>query len=164
MPILVLHYRNNGSPIQKLRMSSLSIPIQKLTLVSYAVNLSKFSGTLNSGASHKVPDHIIVDIPEIIGQGCNVATPPVSSDDQTYFSTHGIPIPISDDLNTIQNLGEGLHFDINKKLNREITIHIKKYDDVTKQIVDMDTTAKNSGECQIDHLLLYFTYEFSGNF
>ena len=83
MPILVLHYRNNGSAIQKLRMSSLSIPIQKLTLVS---------------------------------------------------------------------------------LNREITIHIKKYDDVTKNIVDMDTTAKNTGECQIDHLLLYFSYDFNGNF
>ena len=104
-------YRNNGSAIQKLRMSSLSIPIQKLTLVSYAVNLSKFDGSLASGASHKVPDHIIVDIPEIIGQGCNVATPPVSADDQTYFSTHGIPIPISDDLNTIQTLGDGLHFE-----------------------------------------------------
>jgi hypothetical protein len=163
MPILVLHYRNNGSAVQKLRMSSLSIPIQKLTLVSYAVNLSKFAGTLASGASHKVPDHIIVDIPEIIGQGCNVATPPVSSSDQSYYSSHGIPIPISDDLNTIQNLGVGLHFDINKKLNRELTIHIKKYND-SKQIVDMDTVSKNTGECQIDHLLLYFSYEFSGNF
>jgi len=172
MPLLTLHYRNfnpTGSPStdddkyakQKLRMSSLSVPIQKLTLVGYCINLRKHD-TLASGASHQIPDHILVEIPEFTTQQVNNVSPPKSHNGDDYLSTHTIPLPLTDNLNTIE-FGMNLDFIINKRLSREITIHLKKFNS-DNEIVSMTTSTNDQGAVAVDHLLLYFNYESVGKF
>ena len=171
MPLLCLHFRNNNPNVavenpgfakQKLRMSAISLPIQKLTLVGYAVNLSKHASA--SATDVQIPDHIIVEVDGITNGGVNVLSPPKSNDEpEAYLQTHGIPLPLSDSLSTIQMGMNPLDFIINKRLDREIKIHIKKYD-TNNDIVDMTTHNTSGGVVSCDHVLLYFSYEFVGNF
>jgi len=174
MPIMTLHYRNfnpTGSPStnddlyakQKLRMSSLSVPLQKLTLIGYSVNLRKHP-TLAGGASHKIPHHILVEVDELTTQHINNISPPKSHNGDNFTQTHAIPLPISDGLTTIQMGMNGLDFFVNKRLSRELTIHIKKFDETTNEIVSMTTSTNDTGQIAIDHLILYFSYSFIGNF
>jgi len=173
MPILTLHYRNQnptGSPStdddkyarQKLRMSSLSVPIQKLTLVGYCINLRKFDGTLNAGKSHQIPDHILVEIPEFTTQSVNNVSPPKTHNGDDYVQTHSIPLPLTDNLNTI-HFGMNLDFEVNKRLNRELTIHLKKFNE-DNEIVSMTTSTNADGQVAVDHVLLYFNYSSLGKF
>lgn len=170
MPVLTLHYRNFNAAgstdhakfaTQKLRMSSLSVPIQKLTLTGYAVNLKK-TDTLDGGASYDVPDHLLISFDEITSQQINNLSPPKTHNGTDYIQTHALQIPLSDNLNTIQ-FGMDLDFLVNKRLDREITITIQKYD-ANNDIVPMTTTATTAGQVSIEHLILYFTYDYVGNF
>ena len=172
MPILTLHYRNQNpidSPStdddkfarQKLRMSSLSVPIQKLTLVGYCINLRKHA-TLASGKSHQIPDHILVEIPEFTTQSVNNVSPPKTHNGDDYVQTHSIPLPLTDNLNTI-HFGMNLDFEVNKRLNRELTIHLKKFNS-DNEIVSMTTATSDQGVVAIDHVLLYFNYNSLGKF
>lgn len=172
MPILTLHYRNQNptdSPStdddkfarQKLRMSSLSVPIQKLTLVGYCINLRKHA-TLASGQSHQIPDHILVEIPEFTTQSVNNVSPPKTHNGDDYVQTHSIPLPLTDNLNTI-HFGMNLDFEVNKRLNRELTIHLKKFNS-DNEIVSMTTATSDQGVVAIDHVLLYFNYSTVGKF
>ena len=172
MPVLTLHYRNHNDPDsvslddekfakQKLRMSSLSVPMQKLTLTGYCVNLRKHA-SLAGGASYKIPDHILVEIPEFTTQQINNVSPPTTHNGNDYLQTHSIPLPLTDNLNTIQ-FCMNLDFVINKKLNREINIHLKKFNDAN-EIVSMTTSTNDQGQVSVDHVLLYFNYESVGNF
>tara|TARA_R110002126_G_scaffold133042_2_gene277030 strand:+ start:3541 stop:4059 length:519 start_codon:yes stop_codon:yes gene_type:complete len=172
MPVLTLHYRNFNDPsspstdhakfsTQKLRMSSLSVPIQNLTLTGYAVNLRK-SATLDGGASYDIPDHLLISFDEITSQQINNLSPPKTHNGTDYLQTHALQLPLSDNLNTIQ-FGMNLDFLVNKRLDREITISIQKYDSANN-IVPMTTSALTSGQVSIDHLILYFTYQYIGAF
>ena len=171
MPLLCLHFRNNNPNVavekhgfakQKLRMSAISLPIQQLTLVGYAVNLSKHASAAT--ADVKIPDHIIVEIDGVTNGGVNILSPPKSdAEPEAYLQTHGIPLPLSDSLSTISMGMNPLNFVVNKRLNREINIHIKKYND-SHDIVDMTTHNTAAGVVSCDHVLLYFSYEFNGNF
>ena len=170
MPVLTLHYRNFNAAAstdhakfatQKLRMSSLSVPIQKLKLTGYAVNLKK-TATLDGGASYDVPDHLLISFDEITSQQINNLSPPKTHNGTDYLQTHALQIPLSDNLNTIQ-FGMNLDFLVNKRLDREITISIQKYD-ANNDIVPMTTTATTAGQISIEHLILYFTYEYIGAF
>jgi len=173
MPILTMHYRNfndAGSPSadddlfakQKIRMSSLSVPIQKLSLIGYSVNLRQHD-SLAGGASHQLPDHILIEISELTTQQVNNCSPPKTHNGEDFVQTHTIPLPLSDSLNTIQFGMGGLDFVLNKKLNREITIHIKKFN-ADNEIISMTTSTNNQGQVSLDHLILYFNYDYVGNF
>jgi len=166
MPLLVLHYRNlNPGTVedakyasQKLKMSAPSVPINKLTLVGYAANTS------HSGTTPDIPDHIVVEIDGLQSSNINIATPPKTYGGDDYIQTHGIPLPLSSDSNgnTIHFGIAPLEFDLNKKLERVIGINIKKYDG-DNNLVPM-TTKKTGNVVQLDHLLLYFQYNFHGLF
>ncbi len=171
MPLLVLHYKNfnDGTSddhekfsTQRLKMSAPSVPIQKLSLVGFSANLSKHD-TLAGGASHKIPDHIVVELDNLQSAQINVASPPKTHQGEDYIQTHGIPIPLSDNLNTINFGMNPLEFDVNRKLNRVINISIKYYDD-NNDLVPMTTKTTNQGQVSLDHLLLYFQYDFAGLF
>lgn len=166
MPLLVLHFRNMnpGSAedpkyaSQKLKLSAPSVPINKLTLVGYAINTS------HSGTTPEIPDHIVVEIDGLQSSNVNVASPPKTYNGDDYIQTHGIPLPLSSDANgnTIQFGMSPLEFDLNKKLERVIQINIKKFDS-SHNLVPM-TTFKTDNTVQLDHLLLYFQYDFHGLF
>lgn len=172
MPILCLHYKNfntnaiNGPDSeyasQRLKMSAGSLPIQKLVLCGYTVNIRKHP-TLAGSNVHKIPDHIVVEIDQIATSQVNICSPPRSHLSEDYQHTHGIPLPVSDSLNTINFGCAPLEFDVNKKLNRVIKINIKYYND-SNELVPMTTTTTDQGKVAIEHLLLYFQYDFSGNF
>tara|TARA_Y100000592_G_C5289808_1_gene230290 strand:- start:1 stop:516 length:516 start_codon:yes stop_codon:yes gene_type:complete len=171
MPLLVLHYKNHnpGSSddhasyaSQRLKMSAPSVPIQKLQLVGFSANLSKHD-TLAGGASHKIPDHIVVEIDNLQSSQINIASPPKTHNGEDHLQTHGIPIPLSDNLNTINFGMTPLEFDVNRKLERIINISIKYYDD-NNNLVPMTTRTTNQGQVSLDHLLLYFQYNFAGLF
>tara|TARA_Y100000592_G_scaffold100103_1_gene178614 strand:+ start:405 stop:923 length:519 start_codon:yes stop_codon:yes gene_type:complete len=172
MPILCLHYKNfNTNAIggedsdyasQRLKMSAGSLPVQKLVLCGYAVNIRKHD-TLQAGSEHKIPDHLVVELDQISTSQINVASPPVQKDSENYTHSHGIPLPLSDSLNTIQMGMAPLEFDVNKKLNRIMKVNIKYYND-NNELVPMTTTTNNTGQVAIEHLLLYFQYDFAGNF
>ncbi len=173
MPILTMHYRNfnpTDTPStddelyakQKIRMSSLSVPIQKLSLIGYSANLRQH-GSLAGGASHQLPDHILIEISELTTQQVNNISPPKTHNGEDFVQTHTIPLPLSDNLNTIQFGMKGLDFVLNKKLNREITIHIKKFNSAN-EIVSMTTSTSDQGQVALDHLILYFNYDYVGNF
>ena len=173
MPLLIVHYRNfnpAGSPstddrlyaTQKIRMSSLSVPMQKLSLVGYCINLRKHA-TLAGGASHAIPDHVLVEIDEITTQQINNVSPPKTHNGNDFVQTHSIPLPLTDNLNTIHFGMSGLNFDVNKRMNRELTVSIKKFND-NNEIVPMTTSTNDSGQVSIDHLLLYFNYDRVANF
>lgn len=157
MPILIVHFRGLGSTgaRQKVRMSSISLPIQKLTLVGYALNFVK-DGT------PVIPDHIVVEIDGLIGQNVNIAQPPKTADGNEYLQSHGIPLPTGDSLNTVQFGMNPLEFDLNKRLDREMIVHVKKYDD-DYNLVDMPTAAAGT-VVGLKHMLLYFQYDFAGLF
>lgn len=171
MPLLVLHYKNHNPgtsddhakySVQRLKMSAPSVPIQKLQLVGFSANLSKH-GSLAGGASHKIPDHIVVELDNLQSAQINIASPPATSGGEDYTQTHGIPIPLSDNLNTIVFGMNPLEFDVNRKLERIINIAIKYYDDDNK-LVPMTTRTTSGGQVSLDHLLLYFQYNFAGLF
>lgn len=171
MPLLVLHYKNHNPgtsddhakySVQRLKMSAPSVPIQKLQLVGFSANLSKHD-TLASGASHKIPDHIVVELDNLQTSQINIASPPKTHNGDDYIQTHGIPIPLSDNLNTINFGMNPLEFDVNRKLERIINIAIKYYDD-NNNLVPMTTRTTDQGQVSLDHLLLYFQYNFAGLF
>lgn len=171
MPLLVLHYKNFNDGTsddhatyakQRLKMSAPSVPIQKLMLVGYSINLSKHD-TLAAGASHKIPDHIVVEIDNLQSSQINIASPPKTHNGEDHIQTHGIPLPLSDGLNTIQFGMNPLEFDVNRKLERIINLNIKYYDD-NNNLVPMTTRTLNTGQVSIDHMLLYFQYNFAGLF
>ena len=58
---------------------------------------------------------------------------------------------------------QGLDFVVNKKLNREITMHIKKFNS-DNELISMTTSTNDQGQVSLDHLILYFSYERVGNF
>lgn len=172
MPLLVLHYKNFNPgndtddakyATQRLKMSAPSVPIQKLSLVGYSANLSKHPTALADGASHKIPDHIVVEVDNLQSSQINIASPPSTHQGEDYIQTHGIPIPLSENLNTINFGMNPLEFDVNRKLNRVINISIKYYNDAN-ELVPMTTSTNNQGQSSIDHLLLYFQYDFAGLF
>lgn len=173
MPLLVLHYKNFNSKTspdlddakyanQRLKMSAPSVPIQKLMLCGYSCNLAKHD-TLNAGKSHKIPDHIVVELDSLSTSQINIASPPKTHNGDDYLQTHGIPIPLSDNLNTISFGMNPLEFDVNRKLNRVINVSIKYYDD-DNNLVPMTTSTNADGQVSIEHLVLYFQYNFAGNF
>ena len=171
MPLLVLHYRNHNDGTstddfkfsnQRLKLSGLSPSIQKLTLVGFSCNLSKHA-TLAGGASHQIPDHIVVDIDNLQSSQINIASPPKTQGGDDYVQTHGIPIPLSDNLNTIQMGMAPLEFDLNRRLSKLVNISIK-YFDSNNDLVPMTTYTTNQGQVAIQHLILYFQYNFSGLF
>ncbi len=171
MPLLAIHYRNfnDGSSTddkkfstQKLKMSSVSVPIQKLRLVGYSVNLSKHA-SLDSGATHQIPDHLVVEVGNLQTAQINICSPPKTHNSDDYVSTHGIPLPLSDNLNTIQFGMNPLEFDVNRKLDRIIDISIKYYDS-NNDLVPMTTSTNSTGQVALQHLLLYFQYDFAGLF
>jgi len=166
MPLLVLHYRNQNTgdedakyASQKLKLSAPSVPINKLRLVGYCVNISHVDGQ-----SPNIPDHIVVEIDSLQSSNINIASPSKTPFGDDYPQTHGIPLPLSADAdgNTIQFGMAPLEFDLNKKLERVIQINIKYYDG-NHNLVPM-TTKKTGSTVQIDHLLLYFQYDFHGLF
>jgi len=172
MPIMTLHYKNfndqsNPGPdsifaSQRLKMSAGSVPVQKLRLIGYAINILKHA-TLAGDNTHKVPDHIVVELDQIATSQINNASPPETHQSEIFPSSHGIPLPLGDDTNTIQFGMSGLEFDINKKMNRVMQINVKYFNSDNK-LVPMTTTTNNTGQVAINHILLYFSYDFSGNF
>lgn len=162
MPLLCLHYRNLGKATQKLQMSGTYIPAgQKLRLVGYTCNTK--SGDVPN-VTYNCPDHILVSIDEITTQECNIASPPTTSQGNEYISTHAIPLPLSNNENTIQFGMSPLEFTLSKPIQKHLTIKIQKYDN-NHNIVDMDTVinhANDIGNCRIEHLLLYFQYNHVG--
>jgi hypothetical protein len=173
MPLLVLHYKNFNPgndtndaiyATQRLKMSAPSVPIQKLNLVGYSVNLEKHDpALLNVGAVSEIPDHLVVELDSLQSSQINIASPPKTHQGEDHVQTHGIPIPLSDNLNTIQFGMNPLEFDVNRKLNRIINISIKYYNS-NNELVPMTTSTNADGQVSIQHLLLYFQYEFAGLF
>ena len=168
MPILTIKYRNfNASASadddafarQKVRMSSLSLPIQKLTLCGYSVVLREHG----SGSSAVIPDHLLIEIDGLTTQQVNNVSPPKSHNGDDFILNHHIPLPLSSDLTTIQFGMGGLDFEINKRLDREFFIHIKKFD-ANHNVISMTTSTNSSGQVAVDHVILYFNYNFVGNF
>lgn len=97
--------------------------------------------------------------------------------------SNGLPVVLSDKLNTIQMWGAGITFDLGKTIHNEIEVEVLKYDNNGKLIpmltgtpflVQADGTIDATGTAgvfdniygttSIQSVVLYFDYDFSAYF
>lgn len=95
--------------------------------------------------------------------------------------SNGLPVVLSDKLNTIQMWGQGITFDLGKTIHNEIEVEVLKYDNNGNLVAmltgtpflceadgGVDTTGSTLdniyGTTSIQSVVLYFDYDFSAYF
>jgi len=167
------------------------INIQKLKMIGYAVSLNGVDRATQSGIAaaagfqgHIIPNQLVCNLDVVGTSQIHIATPAKTDSDgkkianSNPYST-GIPLALSDGLNTIQMGMSGIEFDIGKTIHNEIVVEILKYDNDgglvpmptgTPVLVNSaDVVSGNAandifGRTTIQSIILYFNYNFNSYF
>jgi len=167
------------------------INIQKMSMIGYAVALDGVDRQIQTGITnplgfqgHIIPNQLVCNLDVVGTSQIHIATPEKTDSQGNKIAnsnpyTTGIPLALSDSLNTIQMGMGGIQFDIGKTIHNEIVVEVLKYDDTgglipmpvgTPVLVDVNglvsgTAANNIyGEATIQSLILYFNYDFNSYF
>ncbi len=167
------------------------INIQKLTMVGYAVALDGVDRQVQTGIAaaagfqgHIIPNQVVCNLDVVGTSQIHIATPEkTNSDGQKIANSNpystGIPLALSDSLNTIQMGMNGIQFDIGKTIHNEIVVEMLKYDDdgglipmLTGEPVLVDVNGDVTGvaaddiygRTTIQSVILYFNYDFNSYF
>lgn len=192
MVLFAISARYNAETGNKCRVRITGgINIQKLKMVGYAVSLNGVSRATQVGIAaaagfqgHIIPNQLVCNLDVVGTSQIHVATPQKTDSNgkiianSNPYST-GIPLALSDSLNTIQMGMNGIEFNIGKTIHNEIVVEILKYDD-DGSLVAMPTgtpvlvnsagivsgNAANDifGESRVQSVILYFNYDFNSYF
>ncbi len=167
------------------------INIQKLKMVGYAVALDGVDRSvqvaIGGGAvfqGHIIPNQIVCNLDVVGTSQIHIATPEKTDangkkiSNSNPYST-GIPLALSDSLNTIQMGMGGIEFDIGKTIHNEIVVEVLKYDSTgdlipmltgdpvlvnSAGVVSGNAAADIYGRTTLQNLILYFNYDFNSYF
>ena len=204
MPLLAIVARFNDKSKNKCKVKIAGgINLQKLRWVGYAVSLDGVdkavqetvdeaiaSGGQNNPLNfqgHLIPNQLVVNL-DILNTNqvhiANSAQTDANGDfiDNTNPYSNGLPIALSDSLNTIQ-MGMGdIQFEIGKTVRNEVEVEVLKYSDSgalvpmnsgTPFLCDVNNvvtgvvggkTENIYGSVSIQSIILYFHYDFSAYF
>lgn len=187
------------------------VNIQKLKWVGYAVSCDGVDSqvqdttetTLASGGQnnalgfqgHLIPNQLVVNLDILNTNQVHIANPRLldangEGIENTNPYSNGLPLAMSDSLNTIQ-MGMGdITFDIARSIHNEIEVEVLKYNDLGKLVPMLtgtpflcdvnnvvDTTASGTGKdgvnglkdniygsVSVQSIILYFHYDFERYF
>ena len=167
------------------------INVQKLTMIGYAVALDGVDRQVQTGIAaaagfqgHIIPNQLVCNLDVVGTSQIHIATPEKTDAagkkiaNSNPYST-GIPLALSDSLNTIQMGMNGIKFDIGKTIHNEIVVEVMKYDDNgglvpmltgTPVLVDVNGNVSGNaandiyGRTTLQSLILYFNYDFNSYF
>lgn len=171
MPVFQVHYRTNvdgQEPVAKLQLTGLGVVVQRLILRGYTIHFDKpdligGGGGPFTNDQFELPQFILIDIDEL--ESREIITAETQKTTGGYTHHNNIILPV-EGYNTTK-FGLDLSFDVNKKLNREFNIAIKKYDE-TGRIIAVETDQLDpipgppliTGRVAINNIVLYFDYEW----
>lgn len=173
--IHVAPHQNDGGSKQTVKLTGLGLNVQKLRLIGYSVVLDKGSIALDQV---KIPDHIIVNLDFLSSNQCHIASPSefvsngnVKTPTQIFPHTQGIPLPL-ESLSTVRFGMGGMELEIGKRIHRDIEVEIKRHDTETGKLIGIDVGAPNESDstkenhkfATLQHLILYFSYDWVSYF
>ena len=156
MPLLSISARFDSSNRCQVQLSGGSIPAARMRLKQYAVHLAK-----NTSGTTSVPAYILVSLDGILGNTQIHNALPNLKDaagniihDKYEINSH-LHLPLTG-IVTLQQVSVGVS--VNKHINKQITVAVHKYDQLTAKVIDFPHTATAS-DSAINHLQLWFEYQ-----
>ena len=215
MPLLAVVARFNDKSKNKCKVKIAGgINLQKLRWVGYAVSLDGVDkqvqdsvsdatvgavGAVSTGGQgnalgfqgHLIPNQLVVNLDILNTNQVHIANSAQTDADGNFIDntnpySNGLPLALSDSLNTIQ-MGMGdIQFEIGKTVRNEVEVEVLKYNDTgklvpmpcgepflsdeTNTITTIQTVGANNqtnniyGSVALQSLILYFHYDFSAYF
>ncbi len=139
----------------KCRFSGLGINAQKIVLRGYSVAFAKVSGS-----TPFIPHHLFIDIDEMSSNQIHNCLS--EQDDGNFPHSNAIVLPVEDDMATIQ-FGMNIPFEINKRIQKEIEVHVKSFG-AGHVLGDVPTGTPTATIATCKNVCLYFSYDWVANF
>ena len=149
------------------KLSTRPIPVQKIKLCGYQI---AFKENNDAGGNTALPNHIVLDLDWLSSQ-IHVASPPefiidnnTTTNTDIYPHTTGIPLSVSDGLHTIKFGLDGIEFELGKQIPRKFDVSVHHFNNTTGKLEQMIQPTTNNGTAILQHIILYFNYDFAGLF
>ena len=163
MVLFSIHLRpyNQTSNIRA-QLVGTGIHAQKITLKGYFVHM-KSGGNGNV----KIPTSLYVGL-DFLGNQVHNASSSQTEDSSDFPHTNSLILPLSDSLYT-QVTGLDISFNVNGKIDRDITANIQNFSNTTptkliNTACKTSTPAQNDETAYVISVILLFEYDKVGNF